>query len=117
MEFTAKVHHYGLVPEEDEFKDFCNLFGGRPCRKTFTWLGGNHILTHFIKRLYPDKEDERKVITTWPEGTSKWKVISQRFEDKEGNPLPDIHNETKRTRKEHIYQDLVNAFTGYLPNW
>lgn len=114
MEFTAKVHDYGLVPEKYDYKDFGNLFGGRPCRKTFTWLGDNHILTHFIKRLCPDKEDERSVITPWPEGTSKWKIISQRFRDKEGNPLPDIHNEKARKLQEHIYQDLVNAFTAYL---
>ena len=115
MEFTDKLHQRGLVPEEDDYKDFMGLFGGRPCRKIFTWLGDNHILTHFIKRLCPDKEGERNVITTWPEGTSKWKVISQRFVDKEGKHLPDIRNETRRTRKEHIYQDLVSAFTGYLP--
>lgn len=114
MEFTAMAHRYGLVPEKYDYKDFCNLFGGCPCRKTFTWLGDNHILTHFIKRLCPDKKGERNIITTWPEGYSKWKVISQRFVDKEGNPLPDIHNETARKLQEPIYQDLVNAFTGYL---
>lgn len=114
MEFTAMAHRYGLVPEKYDYKDFCNLFGGRSCHKTFTWLGDNHILTHFIKRLCPDKKGERNIITTWPEGYSKWKVISQRFVDKEGNPLPDIHNETARKLQEPIYQDLVNAFTGYL---
>ena len=116
MEFTDKVHRHGLMSEEYDYKDFSNLFGGRSCRKTFTWLGDNHILTHFIKRLCPDKKGERIVITTWPEGYSKWKVVSQRFVDKEGNPLSDIRNETARKLQEPIYQDLVNAFTGYLPN-
>ena len=117
IELTNMLHQRGLISEKNDYKDFRALFGGRSCRKTIIWLGDKHIIAQLIKRLCPDKEGERNVITPWPEGTSKWKVISQRFVDKEGNPLPDIHNETKRTRKEHIYQDLVNAFTGYLPNW
>ena len=119
MDFTNKLHQHGLVPEENDFKDFRALFGGRPCLKTFTWLGDNHILTHFIKRLCPDKKGERNVITPWPEGTSKWKVISQRFVDKERNPLPNIHNESVRKKDEPLYDELVSVFTAYLPktNW
>ena len=118
-EFTDKLHRRGLVPEKNDFKDFRALFGGRPCLKTIIWLGNNHILTHFIKRLCPDKKGERNVITPWPEGSSKWKVISQRFVDKEGNPLPDIHNEKVRKKDEPLYDELVSAFTAYLPktNW
>ena len=119
MDFTNKLHQHGLVPEENDFKDFRALFGGRSCRKTFTWLGEKHILTHLIKRLCPDKEGERNVITPWPEGTSKWKVISQRFVDKERNPLPNIHNESVRKKDELLYDELVSVFTAYLPktNW
>ena len=114
-ELTNKLHLHGLVPEEDTYDDFKRLFGGRSCHKTFTWLGEKHILTHFIKQLCPEKKGARKVITTWPEGYSKWKVVSQRFVDKAGNPLPDIHNETKRKNKELIYQDLVSVLTSHLP--
>ena len=119
MDFTDKLHQRGLVPEENDFKDFRALFGGRPCLKTFTWLGDNHILTHFIKRICPDKKGERNVITPWPEGTSKWKVISQRFMDKEKNPLPDIHNESVRKKDEPLYDELASVFTAFLPktNW
>ena len=119
MEFTNKLHQHGLVPEENDYKDFRALFGGRPCLKTIIWLGDNHILTHFIKRLCPDKKGERNVITPWPEGTSKWKVISQRFMDQYRNNLPDIHNESVRKKDEPLYDELVSAFTAYLPktNW
>ena len=59
------------------------------------------------------------MITPWPEGTSKWKVISQRFVDQYETPLPDIHNESVRKKDEPLYDELVSAFTAYLPktNW
>ena len=39
--------------------------------------------------------------------------------DKEKNPLPDIHNESVRKKDEPLYDELVSAFTAYLPktNW
>ena len=119
IELTNMLHQRGLISEKNDYKDFRALFGGRSCRKTIIWLGDKHIIAQLIKRLCPDKEGERNVITPWPEGTSKWKVISQRFVDKEGNPLPDIHNEKVRKKDEPLYDELVSVFTAYLPktNW
>lgn len=111
QEFTNKLITHKLIPEDMDLKKMESLFSGHSCRRTYTWLGDNHILTHIIKGL--TKEDN-PVITTWPEGTSPWQVVSCRFVDKNGNPLPNIRTQTERKGTKSIVKEAVEALAAYL---
>ena len=111
QEFTNRLHQHHLIPEGLDTKSMMSLFRGHSCRTKYTWLGPNHVLTHIIKGL---TKDDNSIITTWPEGTSKWDVISCRFVDKDGYALPNIRQETARKGFESVVKEAVDALAGYL---
>ena len=111
QQFTNILLKHKLIPEDMDLKKMEGLFQGKPCKRRYTWLGKPHILTHIIKRLTkPDKP----IITTWPEGTSPWEVVSCRFIDEEGYSLPNIRQENERKKTIAIVDEAVNALAGYL---
>ena len=111
QQFTNILIKHKLIPEDMDLKNMEGLFQGKPCKRRYTWLGKPHILTHIIKRLTkPDKP----IITTWPEGTSPWEVVSCRFIDEEGYSLPNIRQENERKKTIAIVDEAVNALAGYL---
>lgn len=110
QEFTNKLKQHGLISEDVDYKKMETLFRGHSTRNVFTWLGDKHILTQVIKGLCTD---DNPVLMTWPEGTSKWDVVSARFCDKEGNQMPNIRKETARKKTETIVQELIEALAGY----
>lgn len=111
QEFTNKLRSHNLIPDSMDAKQMEGLFRGRSCRRKYTWLGDNHILTHIIKGL---TKDDNPIITAWPESTSKWEVVSCRFVDKDGNPLPNIRQEKERIKIRTVVKEIVNALAGYL---
>ena len=111
QEFTNKLHAYNLIPEDMDVKKMESLFRGHPCRTKYKWLGPPHVLTHIIKGL---TRDEKPIITTWPEGTSKWEVVSNRFVNKDGTPLPNIRQEKARKKYETIIEEVINTLAAYL---
>lgn len=111
QEFTNKLHAHHLIPEELDLKKMESLFCGHSCRTKYKWLGPNHVLTHIIKGL---TKDGNPVITTWPEGTSKWEVVSCRFVDKDNNPIPNIRQEKARKGSETVVKEVVETLAGYL---
>ena len=112
QEFTNKLRQHHLIPDDIDCKYMESLFSGRSCRRTYQWLGDNHILTHIIKGL---TNDDNPIITTWPEGTSKWEVVSCRFVDKDDNPIPkSIRTEKSRKKTQTIVDEAVGALAGYL---
>jgi hypothetical protein len=111
QEFTNRLHQHHLIPEGLDTKSMMSLFRGHSCRTKYTWLGPNHVLTHIIKGL---TKDDNPIITTWPEGTSKWDVVSCRFVDKDGNALPNIRKETVRKGFESVVKEAVDALASYL---
>ena len=111
QQFTSILLKHKLIPEDMDLKKMEGLFQGKPCRRKYTWLGKRHVLTQIIKRLTkPDKP----IITTWPEGTSPWEVVSCRFIDEEGYPMPNIRQENERKKTIAIVDEAVNALAGYL---
>lgn len=111
QEFTNKLITHKLIPEDMDLRKMESLFRGRSCRTKYTWLGKPHILTHIIKGLM---KDDNPIITTWPEGTSPWHVVSCRFVDKDGKPLTNIRTETKRKGTKTIVQEAVEALANHL---
>lgn len=111
QEFTNKLHTHNLIPEDLDLKQMESLFRGRSCRTKYKWLGPNHVLTHIIKGL---TKDDNPIITTWPEGTSKWEVVSCRFVDKDNNPIPNIRQEKARKGFETVVKEVVETLAGYL---
>lgn len=111
QEFTNKLKRHHLIDNSVDVKNMESLFSGHPCRITIQWLGDNHILTSIIKGLCPD---DKPTITTWPAGTSKWEVVSKRFLDKNGEPMPNIRQESKRKKTESVVEEIIEALTGYL---
>lgn len=111
QEFTNKLHAHHLIPDDLDLKQMESLFRGHSCRTKYKWLGPNHVLTHIIKGL---TRDDNPVITTWPEGTSKWEVVSCRFVDKDNNPLPNIRQESARKGSETVVKEVVETLAGYL---
>jgi hypothetical protein len=111
QEFTNKLHNHSLIPIELDTKTMMGLFRGCSCRTKFTWLRDPHILTHIIKGL---TKDDDPIITTWPEGTSKWDVVSCRFVDKDGKPLPNIRTQTERKKTKTIVDEIIKALADYL---
>lgn len=111
QEFTNKLRFHNLIPDSMDAKQMEGLFRGRSCRRKYTWLGDNHILTHIIKGL---TKKGNPIITAWPEGTSHWKVVSCRFVDKDGNPLPNIRQENARVEFRTVVKEIVDALAGYL---
>ena len=109
--FTNKLRQHHLIPDDIDCKYMESLFSGRSCRRTYQWLGDNHILTHIIKGL---TDDDNPIITTWPEGTSKWEVVSCRFVDKEGKPLPNIRTQSLRKGAKSIVQETIEALAADL---
>lgn len=110
QDFMWKLKKYKLIPDDVDFKTMETLFRGHPTRNKLTWLGDNHILTHVIKGLCAD---DNPIITTWPAGTSKWDVVSARFCDKDGNPLPNIRKESARKKTATIVEELVGTLAEY----
>lgn len=112
QEFTNKLRQHHLIPDDIDCKYMESLFSGRSCRRTYQWLGDNHILTHIIKGL---TDDDNPIITTWPEGTTKWEVVSCRFVDKDGHPLTNnIRTEKERKKAKTIVKEAVEALAAYL---
>ena len=111
QEFTNKLRSHNLIPNDTDFKQMESLFRGHSCRTKYTWLGANHVLTHIIKGL---TKDDNPVITAWPEGTSKWEVVSCRFVDKDGNALPNIRQESARKGSETVVKEVIDSLAGYL---
>lgn len=114
QQFTNVLRKYKLVPEEMDLKKMECLFSGKSCRTKYTWLGDRtkrHILTHIIKGL---TNPDNPIITTWPEGTSPWEVVSCRFIDEDGYALPNIRQETARKKTQSIVEEAVNALAGHL---
>lgn len=114
QQFTNILRKHNLVPEEMDLKKMECLFSGKPCRTKYTWLGDRtkrHILTHIIKGL---TNPDNPIITTWPEGTSPWEVVSCRFIDEDGYALPNIRQETARKKTQSIVEEAVNALAGHL---
>jgi len=110
QEFTCQLKRHKLIPQETDYMQMESLFSGRSCRRKYTWLGERHILTHVIKGLC---QGSNPILTTWPEGTSKWDVVSCRFMDGDGNPLPNIRQESVRKGTRTIVEELVRAFAAY----
>lgn len=108
--FTNKLHKYHLIPDDIDYIQMESLFRGRSCRRTYKWLGETHILTQVIKGL---TNDDNPIITTWPKSTTKWEIISCRFVDKEGNPLPNIRTEKERVKTKPIVTEIVNTLAGF----
>lgn len=111
QEFTNKLKRHNLIKDSVDLKTMESLFRGHPCRITIQWLGDNHVLTWIIKGLCPD---DNPTITAWPKGTSKWDVVSCRFLDKNGNPMPNIRQESKRKGSQDVVNEIVEALTGYM---
>lgn len=111
QEFTNKLRFHKLIPDDMDCKKMESLFRGHSCRTKYTWLGPNHVLTHIIKGL---TDEDNPIITTWPESTSKWDVVSCRFIDKDGNPLQNIRKESPRKGSETVVKDAIKALAGYL---
>ena len=114
QQFTNVLRKYKLVPEEMNLKKMECLFLGKSCRTKYTWLGDRtkrHLLTHIIKGL---TNPDNPIITTWPEGTSPWEVVSCRFIDEDGHALPNIRQETARKKTQSIVEEAVNALAGHL---
>ncbi len=111
QEFTNKLKLHHLISDDVDVKAMESLFSGRPCKKTYIWLGENHVLTHIIKKL---TDEDEPIIKTWPDDTPKWKVVSQRFVDKDGNPLPNISKETLRKKQQSIIDEVVKSLASYL---
>lgn len=109
--FTNKLKEHKLIPDDVDCKQMESLFSGHPCRRTYTWLGEKHILTHIIKGLV---KGDKPIITTWPEGTSHWTVVSERFVDKEGKHLPNIRQDNIREKTRSVVTDVIEALASYL---
>ena len=110
--FTNTLIRHKMIPEETDLKQMESLFRGHPCRTTYKWIGPPHVLTHIIKGL---TKDDNPIITTWPEGTSKWNVVFCRFVDEKGEPLPkNIRTETARKKYASIVEDAVKALAAFL---
>lgn len=110
QEFTNKLKKHKLIKDTVDIKTMESLFCGRSCRTTIQWLGDNPVLTWIIKGLCSDTDP---TITTWPEGTSKWDVVSNRFLDKNGKPMPNIRTEKERKTKTSIVNEVVKALVDY----
>lgn len=111
QEFTNKLKQYKFIPEDVDCKQMESLFSGHSCRRTYTWLGPNHILTHIIKGLI---NVDNPIITTWPSGASPWLIVSERFVDKEGIPLPNIRTESERKNMKSVVTDVIETLATYL---
>ncbi len=111
QEFTNKLKEHQLIEQTVDLKQMETIFNGHSCRTTIKWIGEPHILTWIIKGLCTD---DNPIVTTWPEGTSKWHVVSCRFLNKDGNPMPNIRKESARKKTELIIKEAISAFSGYL---
>lgn len=89
QEFTNKLHAFQLISDDVDVKTMERLFRGRKCRNTYTWLGSKAVLTHLIRNIC---DDVNPIVTTWPEGTSKWSVVEARFVTKDGKSVGNIRN-------------------------
>ena len=114
QEFTNKLKYHKLIPDDIDCKMMEHLFSGRPCRVKYKWLKDNHILTHIIKKLTNVDKNGKSVISIWPKGVSKWEVVSNRFVDKDDNPLPNIRQETLRNKQEYLIDEVVQTLKGYI---
>lgn len=112
QEFTNKLKRHNLIEPSVDVKSMMSLFAGHPCRTTYKWkFEDRHILTWIIKGLI---KGDKPIITTWPEGTSQWTVVSCRFVDETGKPFPNIRHESERQKAKTVVSDAIQALADYL---
>lgn len=111
QEFTNKLKEGKLISEDTDYHKMMALFRGEKCRTKINWTGPKTLLAHLVDKLCASEDP---VITTWPEGTSRWVVVKNRFY-KGGKSVGDIHscstNEQTPSSKELIgmlYDSLAN---------
>ena len=110
QEFTNKLIYYKLIDKNVDYLQMEQLFRGRSCRIKIQWLGANHILTWIIRHLC---NDNGPTISVWPEGTSPWDIVSCRFVDANGNPMPNIRSESERKKQIKMVKDIIEPLKSW----
>lgn len=101
--------NYGYIPNGTSKKDMIDIFSGRSTRAKIIWLKDNHILATVMKKWI----NEQKIVSTYPESATIWQVVSQRFTDAKGNPLPNLGSETERKKTIDIVDRIVKTLSDY----
>lgn len=92
QKFTTALQNDGLLDKSIEVEQMLQLFGGKRCEYTFKWLSNNlKVLSLIIKRLKYEN-----LIEARPKKNEIWKVLSARFVDSKGKPMPDLRHENEK---------------------
>lgn len=102
--FYNKLIAYGQIPADTDQKHLFAIFSGRHTQATVTWLGKPATLKTILTKL----RDNGK-ICTWPKDYSFWDVITQRFKDKDGNPMKNLSSYKEGNKTKGMVADIISA--------
>lgn len=113
QQFTNILKEAKLVPDDMDYLKMTRLFSGESCKTRYIWKGTKTFLHHLINKLC---DGDNPIITTYPEGVTRWVVVSCRFYDEKGNSLGDIShcNSEQNNDKEMLIDKLYKAFADSL---
>ena len=104
--FYNKLIAYGQIPADTDQKHLFAIFSGRHTQATVTWLGKPATLKTILTKL----RDNGK-ICTWPKDYSFWDVITQRFKDKDGNPMKNLSSYKEGNKTKGMVADIISALS------
>lgn len=103
--FYNKLIEYGQIPPDTDKAQFMNVFRGRSTRAIITWIGKSNSPLHaIISRGIKDKW-----LTVYPSTCSHWHVVSCRFVDKEGNPIPNLGKTKDNKGDIEMVKDIIST--------
>lgn len=113
QQFTNILKEAKQIPDDMDYLKMTRLFSGESCKTKYTWKGTKTFLHHLINKLC---DGDNPIITTYPDGVSRWDVVSCRFYDEKGNSLGDIShcNSEQNNDKEMLIDKLYKAFADSL---
>lgn len=108
---TSKLKKYQCISEDVSIEDMASMFKGQSCRKKISWRGSPAKLAQIFRLLI-----NRKTISTWPENTGIWKVVTSRFLDSDNQPFDADKLRKHRLNKkfEQAAEDIASALVSAM---
>ena len=96
--FYRKLVQYKQIPNDTDQKHLFDIFNGGNTNATIKWIGKEATLRTIIFKLV----EEKKIVTTWPEGYGHWYVVQCRFQYEDGNSMKDLSSYKEGKRKKWL---------------
>lgn len=103
--FYRKLVYYKQIPDDTDQKLLFDIFNGGNTNATIKWIGKEATLRTIIFQLI----EEKKIVTTWPEGYGHWYVVQCRFQYEDGKSMKDLSSYKEGKKTKEMVADIVST--------